>query len=1097
MEGIFGNPAFLFTFAVIQAAVLLVAVRYIDAYDRQPLALVALVAAWGATGAAALSIAGNEAVRGLLSGDLRLVFGDAIAPPLVEEAAKGVALLVAVGPVRRLARRAGVTLFADVGAGIVYGAAVGIGFAFTEDVSYLVDAARSSGVDAGFATFVDRRDFFGPAILHHAVFTAAFGGGLGYAASTHRRSLRIAVPLAAFAAAVALHAVNNGLVEFVLVLRYGVEQTAAWVLGTASTEGVAATAETMMRLLRVIDFAYLLIVAVGIAHWAAHRRRIVLAELEEEVDSGLVDRDDVSGIADRGRRVADDLELLRAGQFERWRHQRRVRATLGRLALLKHRSRGEGGDWSRVQRARRELATLATYEVAPFTVPAVTGALIGRDEELDALEAFVARSGARAVTLTGPGGTGKTRLAIEVATRLRHRYAGGVVFVDLAPIIDPALVPAVVARALDVVEEPDATMLETLKHALRDRHLLLVLDNVEQVMAAAPAIAELLAAAPRLVVLATSREPLRIAAEHEWAVAPLALPAPATIAAPDVLAANAAVRLFAERARAVHPGFRLTPDNARAVAEICIRLDGLPLAIELAAARIGVLSPQAILERLGDRLAVLSGGGRDLPHRHQALRSTIDWSHDMLEASERALFARLGVFAGGATLGAVEAVSDGDVLDDLASLVGKSLVRRVDDPGGEPRFAMLETIRAYALERLAERAELEEVRTRHLAYHATLAEAAERELTGAHGPQWLTRLDAELANLRAALAWSADSGQLEPGLRIAGALPRYTSMRGWTEMPAWLSAALERSDEVPADVRARAVFADGYAALDHGDYERARKRFEAGLQRFRELGDERGAAACLAQLSWLHVAGGRHEQAEGLGEESVRLARRAGDRHVESVALAALAGHAEQAGDLGRARELHERSLVLRRELGDRRNVANALLNLARVDLLAGVPEQADERIGEALELAREVGDAWGISLGLATKGRLALARGDDEAAAELYRQALEATMRRRGIRLAAECLDGLAGAAVAHDPFTAARLLGAAEGLRRRLGVGAPAMGPEMHGRLRARAQAALGDGFAEIWAAGLSLDTDAAVDEALQGARAPASGAGAGAQG
>jgi len=1088
IEAVLGNPAFYFTYAVIQAGVLLVLIRYLDVYNRQPIGLVALVAVWGATGAAAISVGGNEFVKGLLSGDVREVFGDAIAAPLVEEAAKGIALLAAVGPVRWLARRAGLSLFEGVGAGIVYGAAVGLGFGFTEDVYFLVDRARTEGIEAGFDTFLYRRDFFGPAILHHAVFTAAFGAGLGLATSTTRRWRTVAFPAAGLALAILMHAVNNGLVEFVVVLDHGIEQAAEWVRDPTLSPAAQDTASSVKRLMRVIDFYYLAMFFGVIVLWTRRQRRVIRDELEEEVEIGLIKSPDLKLMFDGARRRAADWRLLRNGQLERLRHERRLRHDLAQLGLLKWRTRRFDLSWSRVQRARREIATLSTYEVAPLKLPVAPSPLIGREREEEEISGVLFAPDVRVVTLTGPGGTGKTRLAIEVASAQRDIFSAGVYFVELASLRDPELVPEAIADVLEVQPGPGEPCVKALGEHLRDKQLLLVLDNFEQVTDAAPAIAELLRAAGRLKVLVTSRQPLRIAGEREVPIPPLELPDPKAAADPDDLAANPAVALFVARARAVDPEFELSDDNAAAVAEICIGLDGLPLAIELAAARTKILTPQAMLERLEKRLHMLTGGVRDLPSRHQTLRSTIDWSYDMLERPEQTLFARLGVFVDGPSVDAVQAVClDPDegpdaALDGLGSLLDKSLVQRLDGARGEPRFAMLRTIQEYALERLDADGELAELRERHATYFAELAENAEPHLTDARQAQWMERLDHEVGNLRAALGWSQESGQLEVGLRIVSALWRFWSMRGLTDPPRWLSAQLERGADVAAPVRAKALFAEGYAALDHGDLARAEGCFEASTTIYRELGDPRGVAACLVQLGFLLMSRGERERAVELSEEGLQLARRVKDPRIESVALGTLAEDATRCSDLERARDMYEQSLALRREISDRRNIANALLNLGRIELLRGEDQRAAAMLEEGLTVSREVGDTWSISVGLVSLGRLALRQGRHDQALDLLGQALELAVQRGGKRIAAESLAAMAQAASAAAPARAARLLGSAEALRQASGV---ALSPVELSATRESLDGvrdALGeDEFRTQWDAGLAARIEDAVTYAL----------------
>jgi predicted ATPase/class 3 adenylate cyclase len=422
-----------------------------------------------------------------------------------------------------------------------------------------------------------------------------------------------------------------------------------------------------------------------------------------------------------------------------------------------------------------------TLDARPGNLPAQLTSFVGREDET--AEAVRLLGQARLLTLTGAGGTGKSRLALHVAERLRPGYRDGAFFADLSTVTDPGLVPSVLARALGVPEAPGRPVLEALCDHLRDRRLLLVVDNFEQVAEAAPVVEELLAAAPQVRVLVTSRATLALRGEQELMVPPLDLPDP-RLPDLDALGHTEAVRLFVERARAVRPAFRLTTENAPAVAGIAARLDGLPLAIELAATRTKVLAPIQILPRLQRRLTLLTTGARTLPDRQRTLRGAIAWSHDLLPGPERRLFARLSVFAGGWTLESAEAVCDDpedlglDVLDGLTSLVDQSLVLRTEPTAGQPRFSMLETIREFGLERLAEDGDLEQVRRRHAEHFLGLAVAAEPHLTGADQGEWLDRCDLEQANLRAALQWAADAGQTARAQEAAGALWRFWQQRG-------------------------------------------------------------------------------------------------------------------------------------------------------------------------------------------------------------------------------------------------------------------------------------------------------------------------------
>ena len=468
----------------------------------------------------------------------------------------------------------------------------------------------------------------------------------------------------------------------------------------------------------------------------------------------------------------------------------------------------------------------------------------------------------------------------------------------------------------------------------------------------------------------------------------------------------------------------------------------------------------------------------------------------MLKPAEQELFARLGVFVDGATLDAVEAVclnaepededeeqkpSD-EAIDGLGSLLDKSLVRRRDAASGEPRFAMLQTIREYAVERLRADGGLDESRERHASYFAELAEEAEPQLVSADQTQWIERLDDELGNLRAVLQWSQESGRLDVGLRVVGALPRYWSVRGLTDPPRWLAPALEHDADVPASVRAKAQFAHGYAALDHGDFARAEKSFEASMTMYRELDEPRGTAACLAQLAFLRLSRGDSEGAVELAEESVELAHLVNDQHIESVALSTLAEDATRRGEYEHAREMYEQTLELRRELGDRRNIANALLNVGRTELLLGDEKHAREMLEQGLAVGREVGDTWTISVGLASLGRLDQREGRHAEAVGLLRQALELTVERGGKRLAAECLAALGVAASGAAPARSARLFGAAEALRRASGVVlSPIELAAMGESLDAVREALSKDEFRAQFAAGLAMALEDAVTYAL----------------
>jgi len=635
-----------------------------------------------------------------------------------------------------------------------------------------------------------------------------------------------------------------------------------------------------------------------------------------------------------------------------------------------------------------DFPPLKTLERHPHQLPLMPTSFLGREAEIGRLGELLEAN--RLVTLTGPGGTGKTRLALQAAAEHIERFGDGAFFVGLAALSDPDLVMSAIAGSLGLRESSGRSLTESVTEYLADKTLLLVVDNLEHLPAAAPRISELLAAAPELRVLATSRAPLHLQGEQEYPVPSLGLPQPGE-RDPGRLAETESVALFTERATLVDPAFTLTERNAPAVAALVTRLDGLPLAIELAAARVKLLSPGAILARLERRLPALAQGAADAPARQRTLAATIAWSHDLLTPAEQALFRRFSVFAGGATLEALEAVADpggelGDSLELVASLVDHSLLRRIEQPDGTSRLRMLTVLREDAERRLDEAGETALLRERHVRWCLALAEEAEPELTGPDQVAWLDRLETEHDNLRAALAWAHEGGEgdderaarAEVGLRIAGAIRLFWEVHGHLrEGLRWLVAIQGISDGVAHGVLAKAVNAAGVLAWRQGDFTVARDSLEHAVSLRRQIGDPLGVAKATNNLALVSRDAGDFGQAESLYRESLAAFRAAGDELRSSWVLGNVGTLKFMQGDYPEAARLLTESLAMGRALADTHGVAMALVTLAVVQL-----EQGDATAcGTSLKQAAESPDLLRTDQSLLTSfldavGELAAARG-------------------------------------------------------------------------------------------------------------------------
>jgi predicted ATPase len=698
---------------------------------------------------------------------------------------------------------------------------------------------------------------------------------------------------------------------------------------------------------------------------------------------------------------------------------------------------------------RDRLADVPAREAEPRrnNLPVQRTAFIGRERESADLRQLLNRPGIHLVTLTGPGGIGKTRLALQVAGEMADQFPSGVCFVGLSAIGERSLIASAIAQAVGVRETGNTSLQENLMEYIGglSQPMLLVLDNFEHLVSAAPVVAEILTAGPKLKVVVTSQAPLHIYGEHEFPVPPLALPDPKSIPPLEELSRLPAIELFVERAQAVKHQFALTKENASAVAAICSRLDGLPLAIELAAARIKLLSPSAMLTRLESRLSLLTGGARDLPTRQQTLRNTVEWSYGLLNDAEQTLLRRFSVFTGGCTLEALEAVCDTkgdlglDVLDGMASLVDKSLAQQVEQVDKETRFIMLSAIREYALERLAGSNDESATRRAHAAYYLVLAEEGAADI--AAQPEWLDRYEVEHENFRLAIDYLIKTGDAEWGLRLGAALFRFWETRehfaeGRDAIGRLL--ALERSASASRPkLRARLLFAGAVMAATQGDYGSARPMFEESIASCVELKDNRGVAVALNALAINARDRGELTDASLLFERCLAIWKDLGDPADIARALSNFASVMKMQGEYERASSLYDECLTVFRQVGDSAGVAwtlNYLGDVARekADLVA-----ARSYCEQSLSEFRRLRDSWGIASTLSDLASLSCDQGNNAEARRLHGESIKLFQElghNRGIARALECL--AVNAAAQSNAEQSLHLAGAAAALRQRLGT-------------------------------------------------------------
>ncbi|MBV9354339.1 MAG: tetratricopeptide repeat protein [Chloroflexi bacterium] len=721
-------------------------------------------------------------------------------------------------------------------------------------------------------------------------------------------------------------------------------------------------------------------------------------------------------------------------------------------------------------------------------LPLQLTSFVGRERQLRELRALLAS--VRLLTLTGAGGVGKTRLALRLAEDVAAVFADGAWLVELAALQAPEVVPHAVAAALEVRERPDQPVTVTLQEVLHPRHLLLVLDNCEHLVPACASLVErLLPTCPQLTIVATGRQSLGVAGETTWRVPSLVTPGTGSALGTDEIAACEAVRLFVERARSVLPSFALTDRNASSITRICQRLDGIPLAIELSAARVGALGVEQIARRLDDRFELLTDGSRRHLERHRTLRGAVEWSHDLLSDRERVLFRRLSVFAGGWTLEAAEdicadaSLPAGEVLDLLAGLVDRSLVQ-AEGQETVARYALLETLRQFGAERLAAAAETERVRDRHAGWYLALAQRADAGLNGPDQGEWIAVLEREHDNARAALRWYLQRGAAERALALAVAYAYFWEIRGHhfrTEARRWLEEALD-STGAAVPLRAQALYWAGIFAAEQFDVGRAEALLGEALHLCQDVDDRQGLAQALLGLGRLVLGRGEYARAEDLLARSLMLAQERGDRHIGAWALRMLGMLARAQGDAELAIARYRESLDLCQAIGDSHQAGHLLDQVGDVERDRRHFEAATEAHRQAVELLEAAGCEEGANSSLYRQGCLVRAQGNSGRALDLVIDSLRGWRRLGNARDLPACLELVAELIAGHEPRRAATLLGAAERMRASLSLALPPVDRAEHQTALAELRRGLGQaGLDAAWSTGRALTVDQAIELAV----------------